>query len=176
VWPTRCQWLCSLGMLSLLLAGCASSPCPKTPLGSELEAVERGTIEPTFPDVPASPSTSFLGREEPFRGLTAEDCQCRAVRSSTMGNLLASQQEQSRLPCLPCHKGKSLYREVLDYSADEARNRSAGDALEAYYQLAEAEGKDDLLRSSASPSSGNAANSWPTASRPAWRLTSSTPS
>jgi outer membrane protein TolC len=39
-----------------------------------------------------------------------------------------------------------LYESVTGYAADEVRNRKAGDALEAYYRLAEAEGRADLAR------------------------------
>jgi hypothetical protein len=39
-----------------------------------------------------------------------------------------------------------LYETVTGYAAEEVRNRRAGDALEAYYRLAEAEGRADLIR------------------------------
>jgi outer membrane protein TolC len=41
---------------------------------------------------------------------------------------------------------RGLYESVTGYAAEEARNRRAGEALEAYYRLAEAEGRADPLR------------------------------
>jgi outer membrane protein TolC len=41
---------------------------------------------------------------------------------------------------------RRFYESVTGYAAEEVRNRKAGDALEAYYRLAEAEGRADLLR------------------------------
>jgi outer membrane protein TolC len=41
---------------------------------------------------------------------------------------------------------RDLYESVTIYAAEELRNRRAGDALEAYYRLAEAEGRADPLR------------------------------
>jgi hypothetical protein len=43
-------------------------------------------------------------------------------------------------------EGRDLYDTVIDYAAEEVRNRRAGDALEAYYRLAEAEGRADVLQ------------------------------
>jgi outer membrane protein TolC len=41
---------------------------------------------------------------------------------------------------------RGFYETVTGYAGDELRNRRAGDALEAYYRLAEAEGRADLIR------------------------------
>jgi outer membrane protein TolC len=41
---------------------------------------------------------------------------------------------------------RDFYETVTGYAAEEVRNRKAGDALEAYYRLAEAEGRADVLR------------------------------
>jgi hypothetical protein len=84
-----------------------------------------------------------------YRGLNEADCPCLAVRASTLGNLLDQKSQtlsQSMFKCLhSADKASELPRTVLQIAADEARNRSAGDAMEAFYRLIEAEGRLPLL-------------------------------
>lgn len=141
--------LISLGLL--LLAGCCSSPVPKAPRFGELLPVEPRPLEPTFAAEPAS-SPSSPPATACYRGLTPAEAQCRAVHGSSLGNLLLAQQ-RTRDPLEGpdwltglCASSRSLHRKIVADAANDARNRSAGDALEAYYQLAEAEGRAQLLR------------------------------
>jgi hypothetical protein len=86
-----------------------------------------------------------------YRALSAEECQCLAVRNAEIANVLQAAGQGQRDNANHPHAGSSserqdLYETVTDYAAEEVRNRKAGDALEAYYRLAEAEGRADLLR------------------------------
>jgi outer membrane protein TolC len=80
-----------------------------------------------------------------YHGLTEADCPCLAARASTLGNLLdqkAQASSQRKYRCqLTGEKTSEQSRTVLQHAADEARNRSAGDAMEAFYRLVEAEGR-----------------------------------
>ncbi len=75
------------------------------------------------------------------------EVQCGAVRSSSAGNLLAAKQAAV---CVPRKRSRHrrhagdvhaarTKRSVLALAAEEARNRDAGSALQAYWSLAEAE-------------------------------------
>jgi hypothetical protein len=141
----RGDWLCSMGLLVGLI-GCASSHCTREDCTADLPTVERSAIEPQFPadglsPLPAPPADCY-------RGLTPHDCQCQAVKASGLGKLLAAHADsQGEGNCLTrlLSPSSSLHRKIVEYAAEDARNRSAAEALEAYYQLAEAEGRTDLL-------------------------------
>jgi outer membrane protein TolC len=73
------------------------------------------------------------------------------VRNAEAANVLQAEREGQRhnanhLPVGSGSERRSLYETLTGYAAEEVRNRRAGDALEAYYRLAEAEGRADLLR------------------------------
>jgi hypothetical protein len=84
-----------------------------------------------------------------YQGLTEADCPCLAARASTLGNLLDQKAQASSQKKFNCQhradKASELPRTVLEHAAEEARNRSAGEALEAFYRLVEAEGRLPLL-------------------------------
>jgi outer membrane protein TolC len=81
--------------------------------------------------------------------VTEADCPCLAARASTLGNLLdqkAQASSQSKLMHkMGAQKTGEQTRAVLQYAADEARSRAAGEALESFYRLLEAEGRLPLL-------------------------------
>jgi outer membrane protein TolC len=86
-----------------------------------------------------------------YRALSAEECQCLAVRNAEVANVLQEagqvQRHNANHPAFASlSERRDLYETVTDYAAEEVRNRRAGEALEAYYRLAEAEGRADLLR------------------------------
>jgi outer membrane protein TolC len=84
-----------------------------------------------------------------YQGLTEVDCPCLAARASTLGNLLDQKAQASSKRKDGCQlRGENASersRTVLQHGADEARNRSAGDAMEAFYRLIEAEGRLPFL-------------------------------
>jgi outer membrane protein TolC len=85
-----------------------------------------------------------------YQGLTEAECPCLAARASTLGNLLdqkaqALSEKESRFQH-GADKASELSRAVFQHAADEARNRSSGDAMESFYHLIEAQGRLALLR------------------------------
>jgi hypothetical protein len=84
-----------------------------------------------------------------YRGLTEADCPRLAARASTLGNLL-DQKAQAPSPgrshrLLRAGNSSELICIVLQQAAVEARNRSAGEAMETFYRLIEAEQGRALL-------------------------------
>jgi outer membrane protein TolC len=73
------------------------------------------------------------------------------VRNAEAANVLQEERQGQRQGAnhprvASASERRSLYETVTAYADEEVRNRRAGDALEAYYRLAEAEGRADLLR------------------------------
>jgi hypothetical protein len=139
----------SLG-LAVLLAGCHAAP-PTAPPQPSLLAVPRGTTKLDLSAVPA-PDPAYrvaLPADRRYRALSAEECRCLAVQNANLAELLDTAAEQGPASdCFACLPGKSkarLIEQVQSSAAGEARNRAAGLALEAYYRLAEAEGRVELL-------------------------------
>jgi outer membrane protein TolC len=86
-----------------------------------------------------------------YRALCAEECRLLAVRNAEVANVLEGelqgQRHNANHPAVGSgSERQGLYESVISYADEEVRNRRAGDALEAYYRLAEAEGRADLLR------------------------------
>jgi hypothetical protein len=110
----------------------------------------RGRVE-----VAAAPDTEAPGTpaqpQPPYRALSADECQCLAVGSAEAANVLQEErrgrrQDAHHLLVPSASERRRLYQTLTGYGAEEVRNRTAGAALEAYYRLAEAEGRADLLR------------------------------
>jgi hypothetical protein len=106
-------------------------------------------------DVRVIPDGDRTGRAEPhvpvYHALSAEECQCLAVRNTEVANVLQEEGQGQRQKVDPLRiksdsERQRLYETVTGLAGEELRNRRAGDALEAYYRLAEAEGRADLLR------------------------------
>lgn len=111
-------------------------------------------IEKVLASVPAKLGTAEPLRElppaKPYRPLTDAECQCRAAAEATLANLFANERQS-----LGGQRGKlfgdrlrRLQSTILCYSEAEARNQTAGAALELFYRLAEAEARAELLRES----------------------------
>jgi outer membrane protein TolC len=83
---------------------------------------------------------------EGFRHLSESECQCLAADNAWLANLteLESCCDDAADPCGP----EALKRAILRCRIVDHRNRAAGEALEAYYRLAEAAAKKDLLQAS----------------------------
>jgi outer membrane protein TolC len=109
-------------------------------------AAPRGTTELDLSAVPpldpAVRPPLLDGRS--YRPLTADECQCLASQNASLAGLL-----DGGKPGCACDAHKAeLVQSVQALAAEETRNRTAGLALEAYYRLAEAEGRAELLRDS----------------------------
>lgn len=151
------------GVLCLLvMSGCdhRSRPLRLVPFQQSgsidmLPRVERGQVEPAVDDVPDLQALDRSHRRavgEEYRALTPVEAQCLAAAESSLGNLLAGERSAVQPRGGLCHDNEravAVMRRALSYAAAEARNRSAADALEAYYRLLETEGLRDLVGESA---------------------------
>jgi hypothetical protein len=135
-----------MGLVSLL-SGCAN-PVPRVCFEPPvLPVVGRSSLSPDLSALPKDTSPSPA--DAAYHGVTEADCPCLAARTSTLGNLLDHKaqtacQRQCKVQ-LGADKASELSCIVLQLAADEARIRSAGEALEAFYHLVEAEGRLPLL-------------------------------
>jgi hypothetical protein len=82
-----------------------------------------------------------------YRALSAEQCQCLAVKASSDGNSLASERRALSATTSPhgYSEEERLKLQVLWASELEARNRSAAQALTTYYHIAQAEANRPIL-------------------------------
>jgi hypothetical protein len=158
----REQSLACLFLLLLTVAGCVTSgstSCchqdeqrgPTHP--DQMPACERGR----FPiELLASPSSPALPAADlpvqRYYQLLAQDAQCLAVKAAPIANLLDEEAKgaQQQAPPRKHHKqGKDgeVQSQVTALVALEDRNRSAALALAVYFQLGEAEAKQDIVQS-----------------------------
>jgi hypothetical protein len=149
-----CARLMAIVVLATGLAGCshmrncAPSGCAPA---SELPAIERGNVEAGIRALP----TRVAGATEParsYRAMTPGQCLCLAVAAAPAAQLQQQEIQLASARSAPSPAGSdcltALRRDVLLYSSLEIQNQMAGSALEAFYHLAEAEGKADLLAQS----------------------------
>src|SRR5262245_37200781 len=158
-----------LAVLLVALAGSAAhggwrqpSACADSPAPPPLPFVPRGSAEPDLASLPTTPPPDLepLATAGPrYRQLRPGECQCLAVQFSSLANLLERERAElvASRPCcqkpgvarvfaLHCDVAANQLRlAVFDNTAQEARNRNAGSALELYFKLAEAEAQADLL-------------------------------
>jgi hypothetical protein len=143
--------LLAAGLLAqALLGGCSSPPLAHHEPAVLLPLTQRGRVEVVAPEA-EPPGAPAEARSTQYRALSADECQCLAVLSAEAANVLQAERQAGRHdahhPLVAClGERERLYETVTGYAADEVRNRRAGDALEAYYRLAEAEGRADLAR------------------------------
>lgn len=150
-------------VLAGLLAGltgcaCGSACCPAS--GSQNAHLTLADTEPAVSTIDTTAlaetdavqlASLMTARETSFRGLTPSLCQCLAIDASPLGNLLSSERRSVK-EAGPLRHGAAhradVERRMLYYAAQEARNKSAGDALKLYWGLAEAENSRPILRDS----------------------------
>lgn len=151
-----------IGCLLLIATGCrvprvatvAHAPMPSVQVVAvELPIVTPTKIEPdasTLPTIDAKTAKPGVA-SGPFLGLTDEACRALAEQHSPIANQLDKENEAPTVslvtrkqPC-PDTKSDDLARQLRYLAAREARNRSATEALENYYRLADAEGRTELL-------------------------------
>jgi len=140
-------------------AGCRSHRAPAAPPASkaELPALPQTSRSLRPPDVsalPGEPKAGVPNRPVDYVKLTAYECRYRAVKNAPYADDLDShpQNAPSGHPLMRRLRGEpadtAAGRKVRGYLADEFRNQAAGDALDKYFQLAQAEGQFDLLAKS----------------------------
>ncbi|MGD0899239.1 MAG: hypothetical protein ABR915_15490 [Thermoguttaceae bacterium] len=142
---------------AVALGGCAATRCvqcggepegPPPPAGKIL-AERPPTPTPDLSGLPPSavsaPGGKGLPIAGPHRAFEAMDAQCRAVAVCPLANALAVESQKAACPDRQSDEVKS---QVLAFRAVEERNKAAGQAMELFYLLAEAEAGLDLLHRS----------------------------
>jgi hypothetical protein len=158
----RAGWL----PVVLLIVGChgpsvvvrPAAPRSTAPTGEiELSTVKPDRIEPTLAGLPtldartADPSSLFAADAAGFQGLDETGARLLAARQSPLGNLLDRENERPTIQILahakdcPDPTRDDLLRQLRTLAALEARHRDAADAIDRFYQLADAEARTELL-------------------------------
>jgi len=150
------------GLAGLLLAAVLAPGCAQRNHGrggasaieKGLAAAPRGTLEPDVRTVGGfvEVDAALHARHAPaaaYHTLDPNQCQCLAVSGSSLANLFDRERCVVQASADGCRgrldHGDCVQLDVLNTAAQEARNRSAADALEHYYHLAEYETKLDLV-------------------------------
>jgi hypothetical protein len=150
------RWLGLL--LALTTLGCArlghrKQHCPPNEgtIQYPLPETQRGTLSPDLSDMGSlADVNAILGQRSghAYRALTPRQCQCLASEASTLGNLFEGDRRSVIASAAKKRKGLScsekLKADILAIAALEARNKSAADALDLYYRIAEAETQRDM--------------------------------
>lgn len=122
----------SVAFASIVVAFVASGPTPSAP-------ADEPAIETIATPIPAAGDET----DSPWGVFGPAEIQSRAAAASEHGNLLDAERGSVRGPRHAIHvraaKIAHVRRIVLGIAAEEARNRDAGLALDAYWSLAEAE-------------------------------------
>jgi hypothetical protein len=125
------------------------APPPLKPV-TQLPVTDRGTVEPDVSGLPADPAAAPV-RPDKYRRLTAAECRALAVQNAPLADELDRHPDNFPRghPLFHVFHGRPELahagRVVRGYAADELRNRAAGDALDDFFRLAQAEGQFDLL-------------------------------
>ena len=147
-------WRGRAWVLVMVAAGChASAPvAPRAAVPSVAPVtIELPQTNPTVPvldakGLPRLPPRTVTGPTGTFRLLTEPDCLRLAAANSAAANLL---DDETRVPppAEACDSPSDKLRRVLRYhTALELRNQAAAEALDRFFQLADAEARTDLLR------------------------------
>ncbi len=153
---------------AVLAAGCHTPPSPPPELPPpaaplpppELPVVSPTPIEPDYKTLPAlDPLTAAADDVAPppagYRGLTEEVCRREAAARAGTAGLFNQENRIPRVELRPRAElrraavkpaADALHREVRVELAAEGRNRAAADALDEFFQLADAEGRGELMR------------------------------
>lgn len=126
----------------------ASLPPPTEPA-----VAQPTTIEPNLKSLPLiEPGSDGGSVRPPARGIAEGEVARAAAERALTANLLQTESGVPRAVLTDpdgrplTNSDDSLIREIRAMAAAEARNRAAADALVAFFQLADAEGRGDVLR------------------------------
>ncbi len=137
-----------------LLAGCRfHAPAPPTPrqptptvapISAELPLTKATRTEPDLRGLAKTPVRQISASEDArYRRLTEPVCQALAAQHTQLANAL---DDEGRIPAKCETASDKLKQTVRFHTALELRNRAAADALDRFFQLANAEASTDLLR------------------------------
>jgi hypothetical protein len=138
-----------------LLAGChfhAPPPAPRQPVPTvgpvtaELPLTRATRTEPDLRTLAKTPVRQISASEDAtYKRLTEPVCQTLAAKNSASANAL---DDEGRVPPKCETPTDKLKQTVRYFTALELRNRAAADALDRFFQLANAETSTDYLRES----------------------------
>lgn len=150
----------TLAALVIFAAGCRTPPpplplppppTPQAPL--ELPTVEARSLVPDYRTLPAfDPLSATPADVAPppavYRGLSEDVCRREAAARSTVAFLFDRENFVPQSGDEPSVQRAAaiLARDVRGHLANEARNRAAEQALDEFFQLADAEGRADAVR------------------------------
>jgi hypothetical protein len=156
----RIGW--TLAAAAMFAAGCRTPPAPPAvppptapaaPL--DLPLVEARSLVPDYRTLPAfDPLTATPADVAPpptaYRGLTEDVCRREAAARSTAAYLFDRENFVPQPGDDPSVQQAAalLARDVRGHLANMARNRAAAQALDEFFQLADAEGRADAVRES----------------------------
>lgn len=139
-----------LGLLTGCRAHAPTPPPPRQPVPSigpvtaELPLTRATRTEPDLRSLTKTPVLPVGASEEAeYRRLTETACQALAAKNAQPANAL---DDEGRVPARCESPADTLKQTVRFHAALELRNGAAADALERFFQLAEAECQADLLR------------------------------
>lgn len=149
----RSRWLGTCGLWAVL-SGCAHLPrSSPDPIDLRLPLVQRGRVEAQIETLPQAPANVATSATDPYpaasyHALSAGDVQRLAAAHAPGASLHLAEalgtnsRRHAANMATPAGRLRCL---VLLCTAAEIQNRAVGAALEAYFRLAEMEGKTDLL-------------------------------
>jgi hypothetical protein len=151
-----CAWLAA----AAVALGCHAPPtAPAPPLAAPLPPTELPVVSPTSlePDLKTLPTLDPLAAKPDdvaappvgYRALTEDVCAREAAARASAARLF--NQENRIPPRAEVRRNYSpeadvLTQEVRSHLAAEGRNRAAAEALDQFFQLADAEGRGELMR------------------------------
>jgi hypothetical protein len=144
----------SLVALAVVAAGCHlhhTHQCPPKPPAAQLPVGPRPATGADVSALPTETTGRLHARPGQYHQLTAYDCRALAVRNAPFADDLDRHPDNTSPDCPLLHPLKpssseaEIGRIVRGHAADDSRNRAAGEALEQFYQLAQAEGQYDQL-------------------------------
>ncbi len=127
-------------------------PPPIAPL--DLQAVSPTSLEPDYKTLPtidpvAANVVDIVPVPVGYRGLSEEVCRKEAVARAGIANLLLNEDQIPAEAPNGCPRPSNTFAQELRFHlSTEARNRAATHALEQFFQLADAEGRGEIVRSS----------------------------
>jgi hypothetical protein len=145
-------WSAGLVLAAVGLPGCSPhftrGLSPPTKPAPVLPVTARVPIEPDVSGPPTD-TTGPPPRPTQYRRLTAAECRVLAIKNAPFADDLDNHPDNAPPNHPQCHPRKADAARagalVRGHAADEARNRSAGEALDQYFQLAKSEGQFDLM-------------------------------
>ena len=144
--------LAAIGLAAALAGGCRTpeplpvlAPPPPVLPPAEFPVVQAGSLEPDLNSLPAFDPLLAVPPTAGRRGVSEADVTREAASRAPLATSLL---HENRVPHTDCPPADGLLKQVRAHLAEEARNRAAGSARDEFFQLADADGRADVVRES----------------------------